>query len=66
VEKKVVVAFEQQEWQEILRIVIDRDKDSALQTLKEIVKKIESQQQGQCRPAFEIEGLMSNLRKQEK
>jgi hypothetical protein len=61
--KKFVLAFEELEWQEVLRIVIDRDKDAALQLLKDAVKKIERQSESGCKPAFEVEGLKSNLRK---
>jgi len=62
-EKKFVLAFEEKEWQEVQRIVIDRDKDAALQLLKDSVKKIERQSEGGCKPAFEVEGLKSNVRK---
>jgi benzoyl-CoA reductase/2-hydroxyglutaryl-CoA dehydratase subunit BcrC/BadD/HgdB len=63
-EKKFVLAFEELEWQEVQRIVIDRDKDAALRLLKDVVKKIERQSESGCKPAFEVEGLKSNLRKQ--
>ena len=62
-DKKIVLSFGQEEWQEILRIVIDRDKDAALQTLKNAVKKIERQSESGCKPAFEVEGLKSNVKK---
>jgi len=62
-ERKFVLVFEEKEWQEVQRIVIDRDKEAALQLLNDIVKKIERQSESGCKPAFEVEGLKSNVRK---
>ena len=43
--------------------MIDRDKDAALQFLKDAVKKIERQSESGCKPVFEVEGLKSNIGK---